>query len=87
MPARRRPASAQAPPATTLARLVVAGNFAWVAASLAALVPVGPNALGAAFLLAQAAVVAALALLEARVAARRRVIQPGLIAGRPVRLR
>lgn len=53
-------------PAAALVRLVVAGNLAWVAASLAVLVLVGPNALGATFLLAQAAVVSLLAWLEAQ---------------------
>lgn len=50
------------------ARLIVLGNLTWVAASLALLVGdwVAPNGPGAAFLLAQALAVAALAGLEAR---------------------
>lgn len=46
--------------------LVILGNAAWVAGSLAVLVTgwVAPNALGVAFILAQALVVALLAMLE-----------------------
>lgn len=44
--------------------LVVAGNLAWVAASLGVAAMLGPNALGLAFLLSQAAVVLAFAVLE-----------------------
>jgi hypothetical protein len=52
--------------------LVVLGNAAWVVGSLAVLVAAAPNALGAAFLVLQALVVALLALAEFRA-----------IAGRP----
>jgi hypothetical protein len=47
-------------------RLVVVGNLLWIAASIALLVGgwVAPNALGTAFVLAQAIAVAALAMLE-----------------------
>lgn len=50
------------------AQLVVAGNLAWIAASLAlfALPGIAPNALGAVFVLAQAGAVALLTLLEIR---------------------
>ena len=44
--------------------LVVLGNLAWVVASLGVAAMLGPNALGFAFLLAQAAVVMAFAVLE-----------------------
>lgn len=44
--------------------MVVAGNLAWVGASLLLLASVAPNALGLAFVLAQAVVVAAFARLE-----------------------
>ncbi|RWI72149.1 hypothetical protein [Mesorhizobium sp.] len=44
--------------------LVILGNAAWVLASLAALILTGPNTLGVGFLLAQALVVAVLALAE-----------------------
>ncbi len=46
--------------------VAVVGNIAWVAASLAALALTTPNAFGYAFVLVQAAAVAALALLETR---------------------
>ena len=46
------------------ARLIVLGNLGWVAGSLLLAGWVSPNALGTAFLLAQAMVVAALAWLE-----------------------
>lgn len=48
--------------------LVIAGNLAWVLASLALplLGRVAPNGLGLAFILVQAAIVAVLALLEYR---------------------
>jgi hypothetical protein len=44
--------------------LVILGNFGWVLASLALFAFISPNALGIAFVLAQAAVVALLAWLE-----------------------
>jgi hypothetical protein len=44
--------------------LIVLGNAGWVAASLALLAVISPNGLGVAFILAQAAAVAVLALLE-----------------------
>lgn len=50
--------------------LVVAGNAAWVVASLAILALTNPNASGVAFVLAQALVVACLALLEAAAVSR-----------------
>lgn len=46
--------------------LAVIGNAAWVAGSIAVLAVFPANALGIAFVLAQAAVVAILTLLEAR---------------------
>jgi len=49
-----------------LARLVVAGNLAWVVASVAVLGLTAPSGLGIAFVLAQALVVAVLAALERR---------------------
>lgn len=51
-------------------RLVVLGNAAWVLASLAVLVIADPNPLGAGFLLAQAVVVALLAMAESTAARR-----------------
>jgi hypothetical protein len=48
-----------------LAWLVVAGNAAWVAASVAVLLVASPTALGYAFVIAQALAVAVLAWLEA----------------------
>lgn len=48
--------------------LVVAGNLAWVAASIALLSLAAPTALGGAFLIAQAAAVAVLAWLEWKLA-------------------
>jgi hypothetical protein len=53
---------------------VIWGNVAWVVASVALLAGLGglaPNALGTAFILAQAAVVAAFAFTEARAAGQR----------------
>jgi hypothetical protein len=47
-----------------LAWLVVAGNAAWVAASVAVLLVASPTALGYAFVIAQALAVAVLAWLE-----------------------
>lgn len=53
-------------PHTFAVRLIILGNAAWVAASLALLVSgwVAPNGLGIAFVMVQALAVAALALLE-----------------------
>lgn len=53
-------------PNRILAWLVVAGNLAWVIASIGVAAMLAPNTLGVAFLLAQAAVVALLASLEYR---------------------
>ncbi len=47
-----------------LARLVVAGNAAWILGSVAVLLLTSPTALGYAFVIAQALAVAALAELE-----------------------
>jgi hypothetical protein len=44
--------------------LIVLGNIGWVIASLGILAFIAPNALGTIFILAQAAVVGVLALLE-----------------------
>jgi hypothetical protein len=44
--------------------LVIVGNAGWVGASIAVLIALAPTALGAAFLIAQAVVVALLAELE-----------------------
>ncbi len=49
-----------------LLRLIVAGNAAWVAASLAVLALVPLAGLGVGFIAAQAAAVAVLAIVEAR---------------------
>jgi hypothetical protein len=57
-------AAVQATPPRPLVWLIVVGNIGWVAASLALFAVIAPNALGAAFILAQAAVVTVLALLE-----------------------
>jgi hypothetical protein len=56
----------QVPVSGPLAWLVIGGNVLWVAASLLLLVSgwIAPNALGLAFVIAQAVAVAALALLE-----------------------
>jgi len=54
----------QAAPPRPLVWLIVVGNIGWVAASLALFAVIAPNALGVAFILAQAAAVAVLALLE-----------------------
>ncbi|SDX53320.1 hypothetical protein SAMN05444336_106102 [Albimonas donghaensis] len=59
-------------PLPRLAGLVVAGNAAWAIASLAVLALVPANGAGVALVLAQAAVVAALAWAEARALAARR---------------
>lgn len=53
-----------------LVALVVIGNWAWAAASLAVLALTSPTALGAVFVLAQAALVAGFAWAEGRAAAR-----------------
>ncbi len=55
-------------PSRALVGLILAGNWAWAAASLAVLALTSPTALGAAFVLAQAALVAAFAWAEARAA-------------------
>ena len=57
-------AGLQAMPPRPLVWLIVLGNIGWVAASLALFAFIAPNALGVAFILAQAATVAVLALLE-----------------------
>ncbi|SFH68845.1 hypothetical protein [Albimonas pacifica] len=57
-------------PARPLVALIVIGNWAWAAASLGVLALTSPSALGAAFVLAQAALVAAFAWAEGRAAAR-----------------
>jgi hypothetical protein len=54
----------QARPARSLVWLIVLGNVGWVIASLAIFAFIAPNALGYAFILAQAATVAVLAMLE-----------------------
>lgn len=59
-------AARRGPRQRALAVLVVAGNAAWVAASVAVSALYAPSALGEAVLLAQAAAVAVLAVLEAR---------------------
>ncbi|MEO8650948.1 MAG: hypothetical protein ABI391_01520 [Hyphomicrobiaceae bacterium] len=57
-------AGLQATPPRPLVWLIILGNVGWVAASLALFAVIAPNALGVAFILAQAAAVAVLALLE-----------------------
>lgn len=57
-------AGLQAVPSRPLVWLIVLGNIGWVVASVALFAIISPNALGAAFILAQAAAVAVLALLE-----------------------
>jgi len=62
-------ATREAPGATPALRglgvwLVIAGNVAWIAASIALLVLAAPTALGYAFVIAQAVVVAVLVELE-----------------------
>ena len=57
-------AGVQAAPPRPLVWLIVLGNIGWVAASVALLGIIAPNALGILFILAQAAAVAVLALLE-----------------------
>jgi hypothetical protein len=58
--------------------LVIAGNAAWIVASFAIFALIAPNALGAAFILAQAAVVAVLTWLEGA-ALRGGVSRPGTV--------
>lgn len=57
-------AGLQAAPPRSLVWLIVLGNIGWVAASLGIFAFIAPNALGYVFILAQAAAVALLALLE-----------------------
>jgi hypothetical protein len=57
-------AGLQAPPPRSLVWLIVLGNIGWVAASLALFAIIAPNALGYVFILAQAAAVSLLAMLE-----------------------
>jgi hypothetical protein len=57
-------AGLQASPPRSLVWLIILGNVGWVAASLAVFAVIAPNALGYVFIVAQAAVVAVLALLE-----------------------
>jgi len=57
-------AGLQASPSRPIAWLIVLGNIGWVIASLGVLGFIAPNALGYIFILAQAAVVGVLALLE-----------------------
>ena len=57
-------AGVQATPPRPLVWLIILGNIGWVAASLALFAIIAPNALGYAFIAAQAAAVAVLALLE-----------------------
>jgi hypothetical protein len=57
-------AGLQAVPPRPIVWLIVLGNLGWVIASIAVFAFIAPNALGYVFILAQAAVVAILALLE-----------------------
>jgi len=57
-------AGLQATPPRPIVWLIVLGNIGWVIASLGVFAFIAPNALGYIFILAQAAVVAVLALLE-----------------------
>jgi hypothetical protein len=57
-------AGLQARPPRPIVWLIVLGNVGWVAASLGVFAFIAPNALGTVFILAQAAVVGVLALLE-----------------------
>jgi hypothetical protein len=57
-------AGVQAIPPRPLVWLIILGNIGWVAASLGVFAFIAPNALGIIFILAQAAAVAVLALLE-----------------------
>ena len=54
----------QATPPRSIVWLIILGNISWVAASLALFAIIAPNALGYAFIAAQAGAVAVLALLE-----------------------
>jgi len=58
--------AAMRPPPAALAWLVIAGNAAWVLASVGVLLVTAPNFLGTAFVLAQAAVVLVLLVVERR---------------------
>jgi ABC-type xylose transport system permease subunit len=57
-------AGLQASPSRPIVWLIVLGNIGWVIASLGVFAFIAPKALGYIFILAQAAVVAVLALLE-----------------------
>lgn len=57
-------AGLQSSPSRPIVWLIVLGNVGWVIASLGVFAFIAPNALGTIFILAQAAVVAVLALLE-----------------------
>jgi len=57
-------AGLQATPSRPIVWLIVIGNIGWVIASLGVFAFIAPNALGYIFILAQAAVVGVLALLE-----------------------
>ncbi|HWV79926.1 MAG TPA: hypothetical protein VNZ50_00720 [Hyphomicrobiaceae bacterium] len=57
-------AGLQAAPSRAIVWLIVLGNIGWVIASVGIFAFIAPNALGTIFILAQAVVVAALALLE-----------------------
>ena len=57
-------AGLQASPSRPIVWLIVLGNVGWVIASLGVFAFIAPNALGYIFILAQAATVAVLALLE-----------------------
>ena len=59
-------AAAMRQPAPWLVATIVAGNAVWVAASIAVLFVFAPNGLGVAFVLAQAAAVVVLLVLERR---------------------
>ena len=62
----------QARPWTIGVWLVVAGNGAWILASLTVLIALGPNVLGAGFLAVQSLVMAVLTMAEFNALARRR---------------
>ena len=57
-------AGLQASPPRSIVWLIVLGNIGWVIASVGLFAFIAPNALGTIFILAQAVVVAVLALLE-----------------------
>ena len=57
-------AGLQASPTRSIVWLIVLGNIGWVIASVGLFAFIAPNALGTIFILAQAVVVAVLALLE-----------------------